>query len=610
MLSYNPSSSSSLASSLLIEDYCNAAALSRQDYCDDDEFHNNGVTENSSMMNTPDNNHNNANSNDSRSTSYMNGLVQSLPSTTQLMKRIGNLLAVSSTAISLLVIFPLLLHLAISDARAGMKSSAAFYSAASYVTITLALSIRGILSHLHNWYAPDVQKFVVRILFMVPLYSVQSWLGLRFHGPAHIYIVTVRELYEAYVIQSFVYYLIELLGGEDRLIDVLGRKDANLGIHHPRVITRYIFWLPIHKPWGMGIEFLHNIKHGVLQYVVIKTCLTLLTTFVLLPLGLYGEGSFTFTSAYVYVTAILEMSVLYAMYCLVKLFHAIKSDLRHPINWHPVGKFLCVKGVIFFTFWQDVGINFLKSHDIIGNVGNWSGDEVAGGVVDYLICVEMVFFSIAHLFTFTYKEYLPEGMIDTAADDNNNDNSHRRLIDYCGGKVFEWMFEGEHKRRRRRDMLWHDNTIERDGDDHRLASQSALLSHVDGGVGHDHHNSSGSGYNNHDRTDYVDDDDIMPCIDEDGNIIEESYSRYRPSQMSSLSTSSASRFSKLEDPLSLREALWSSTVPRETLDDIKRLGVVSGGSSSGSQHGNVGLGYGSRPPMNISLTSLNNAESI
>jgi len=302
--------------------------------------------------------------------------------------------------------------------------------------------------------------------------------------------------------------------------------------------------------------------------------------------------------------------VLYAMYCLVKLFHAIKSDLRHPINWHPVGKFLCVKGVIFFTFWQDVGINFLKSHDIIGNVGNWSGDEVAGGVVDYLICVEMVFFSIAHLFTFTYKEYLPEGMIDTAADDNNNDNSHRRLIDYCGGKVFEWMFEGEHKRRRRRDMLWHDNTIERDGDDHRLASQSALLSHVDGGVGHDHHNSSGSGYNNHDRTDYVDDDDIMPCIDEDGNIIEESYSRYRPSQMSSLSTSSASRFSKLEDPLSLREALWSSTVPRETLDDIKRLGVVSGGSSSGSQHGNVGLGYGSRPPMNISLTSLNNAESI
>jgi hypothetical protein len=608
MLSYNTSSSSSsLASSLLIEDYCNAA-LSRHDYCDNDD-ESNSVIENSSTLNTTtDNNHNS----NHRSTSYMNGLVQSLPSTTQLMKRIGNLLAVSSTAISLLIIFPLLLHLAISDARAGMKSSAAFYSAASYVTITLALSIRGILSHLHNWYAPDVQKFVVRILFMVPLYSVQSWLGLRFHGPAHIYIVTVRELYEAYVIQSFVYYLIELLGGEDRLIDILGRKDATLGIHHPQVITQYIFWLPIHKSWNMGIEFLHNIKHGVLQYVVIKTCLTLLTTFVLLPLGLYGEGSFTFTSAYVYVTAILEMSVLYAMYCLVKLFHAIKSDLRHPINWHPIGKFLCVKGVIFFTFWQDVGINFLKSHNIIGNVGNWSGDEVAGGVVDYLICVEMVFFSIAHLFTFTYKEYLPEGMIDTAAADDNN-NSSRRIIDYCGAKVVEWMFEGEHKRRRRRDMMWHDNTtIERDGDEQRLVLQSALLSqHVDGGIhNHHHHNSSDNDFNNHDRTDYIDDEDIMPCIDEDGNIIEESYNRYRPSHMSSLSTLSASRFSKLEDPLSLREALWSSTVPRETLDDIKRLGLVSGGSSSGSQHGNGGLGYGSRPPMNISLTSLNNAESI
>ena len=47
--------------------------------------------------------------------------------------------------------------------------------------------------HLYNWYAPEVQKFVVRILFMVPLYSVQSWLSLRFHVRARVYIDTVSR---------------------------------------------------------------------------------------------------------------------------------------------------------------------------------------------------------------------------------------------------------------------------------------------------------------------------------------------------------------------------------------------------------------------------------
>ena len=60
---------------------------------------------------------------------------------------------------------------------------------------------------------------------MVPLYAFQSWLSLAFVlGPARIYIDTVRDLYEAFVLQSFVYYLVELLGGEDRMADLLSRK--------------------------------------------------------------------------------------------------------------------------------------------------------------------------------------------------------------------------------------------------------------------------------------------------------------------------------------------------------------------------------------------------
>jgi hypothetical protein len=242
-----------------------------------------------------------------------------------------------------------------------------------------------------------------------------------------------------------------------------------------------------------------------------------------------------------------------------------------------VGKFLCVKGVIFFTFWQDVAINFLRSHGFIGDVGNWSGDDVAGGIIDYLVCVEMVFFSIGHLFTFTYEEYLPEGM---GGEEGGK----------FGSSVLGWLFDGIDKRRRRRQRRSGNMTSNGGGGvdgERRSTLQSALLSHR---------------YDD----DVDDDDDIVPCIDEDGNIVEETQSfPYRPPAR----TSSTSVFSKLEDPLSLREALWSSTIPRETLDDIKRLGVVTGGGL-GQIHRGGGIGFGYGGAINISLTSLNNAESI
>ena len=290
-----------------------------------------------------------------------------------IMKRILRTLLLSSSAIMLLIVFPLLFRYAISDAKHGSISSAAFYSAASYVVLSLVLSVREILSHLYNWYAPDVQKFVVRILFMVPLYSVQSWLGLRFHGQARIYIILLRDLYEAYVIQSFVYYLIELLGGEDRMAQLLSQKDASLG-GHGQLLSHVL------PRWEMGMEFLLKIKYGVLQYVVVKTFMTLITTFVLLPSGMYGEGSFGLDSAYIYTTIVLNISVMHALYCLVKLFHAIKSDLRHPVNWHPVGKFVCIK----VRTWKLLQCES-QYHDYCGKI--FVGIFVLGNCIFHLVAI-------------------------------------------------------------------------------------------------------------------------------------------------------------------------------------------------------------------------------
>jgi hypothetical protein len=225
-------------------------------------------------------------------------------------------------------------------------------------------------------------------------------------------------LYEAYVISSFVYYLIELLGGQAELVRrlrLIAREDPQRARH---LGDHGYFLNQVLKPWNLGVEFMLQCKHGVLQYVVVKTLATVLTFF-FQWLDVYGEGEFKWNVAFPYLAFFLNISVMYALYCLVKLFHAISEDLRHPIDWHPLGKFLCVKGVVFFTWWQGVIIYYLYAHGIIGDAGSWTGEEVANGLIDYCVCIEMVAFAIAHSYTFTYTEYLPSTIQAKMENDNH-----------------------------------------------------------------------------------------------------------------------------------------------------------------------------------------------
>ena len=122
-------------------------------------------------------------------------------------------------------------------------------------------------------------------------------------------------------------------------------------------------------------------KHGVLQYVVVKAIASVLT-FAFQSMGVYGEGQFKWNVAYPYLAFFLNISVMYALYCLVKLFHAVNDELRDPINWHPLGKFLCVKGVVFFTWYV---IKPYTPSTTINHYSNTATNEI--GYYLFLICL-------------------------------------------------------------------------------------------------------------------------------------------------------------------------------------------------------------------------------
>ena len=227
---------------------------------------------------------------------------------------------------------------------------------------------------------------------MIPIYSIGSWFSLRFHDKA-LYIETFRDCYESYVIYCFYYYLVSVLGGEDELVMILKDKSVTRGVHLRPVrwfVSPWLMGQPIGGDGKGGIRwaspFLTKCKFGVLQYVLLKF-LTAIVTVILQVNDKYVEGDWSLTGAFFWLTSVIFWSQCWALYCLAFFYFATKNELAYM---RPVGKFLSVKALEFFTWWQGVGVSILYYFGWIdtfqeiffrfdGDLG-WSSEDVAKGI--------------------------------------------------------------------------------------------------------------------------------------------------------------------------------------------------------------------------------------
>jgi len=75
-----------------------------------------------------------------------------------------------------------------------------------------------------------------------------------------IYMNSLRECYEAYVIYNFMMFLLNYLNAE---MDLEANLELKPQVHH-------FFPLCCMRDWEMGREFVHKCKHGILQYTVVR----------------------------------------------------------------------------------------------------------------------------------------------------------------------------------------------------------------------------------------------------------------------------------------------------------------------------------------------------
>jgi hypothetical protein len=74
------------------------------------------------------------------------------------------------------------------------------------------------------------------------------------------------------------------------------------------------------------------------------------------------EGNFTPKCGYLCIAFLTNLSQCWALRCLIFFQHATKTELR-PMR--PVGKFLSVKALAFFTLWQSVFVDVLCQMDLM-----------------------------------------------------------------------------------------------------------------------------------------------------------------------------------------------------------------------------------------------------
>ncbi|KAL3912763.1 MAG: hypothetical protein SGILL_006757 [Bacillariaceae sp.] len=303
--------------------------------------------------------------------------------------------------------------------------------AGTFTLLSCLISMWHMGSHLRRMNEPAIQRKILAILWMCPIYAVTSWLSLVFPTSAG-YLAILKDGYEAYIIYQFLSFCIAVLGKGDRnkVIDLLSKQVDHLtppfrlfpccckpDYEDDRVLAnailtqcqaftmQFVFWRPVTV--GQHILETRNspfyfvaCSHAAVCFLISKT----IANFLLNKYEYYGLGdnAHDYRAPQFYVTLIQNLSIFIAFAGLLKFYHAVDKDLE----WcRPFAKFLCIKGVVFMTFWQGLALTILAETTDVGGGGD--ADDWAEKSQNFLICLEMLLFSIAHFYCFPVDEWQP-----------------------------------------------------------------------------------------------------------------------------------------------------------------------------------------------------------
>ncbi|KAH9021291.1 DUF300-domain-containing protein [Lactarius pseudohatsudake] len=264
--------------------------------------------------------------------------------------------------------------------------------------LTVIITSISVFNHCRNYTNRAEQRQILRILYMPPVYAVVSFFSYRYFRSYTYYSLSETSAecaMKAITLSAFLLLLIEYVSSTaagHSTEGALARKDKQT-LPIPFCCWRY---RPT-KPY-----FMYALKWSVMQYVVIRPVVSIAGIICEALNVLCASGSYSVHYAEVYLESVDFISISIALYGLILFYGLTKEEL---IGRRPLAKFLSIKLIVMFTFYQSFVFNALKDR-VIHGTEFWTSTNIADGLNALTICIEMIFFSAFMMWAFPWKEYL------------------------------------------------------------------------------------------------------------------------------------------------------------------------------------------------------------
>ncbi|XP_006456404.1 hypothetical protein AGABI2DRAFT_228341 [Agaricus bisporus var. bisporus H97] len=259
--------------------------------------------------------------------------------------------------------------------------------------LTVLISTISVLSHCRNYTNRSQQRQILRILYMPPVYGTISFVSYRFFRD-YTYYSFIQSVYEAIGLSAFLLLLISYVaataaGGSAE--KALERKDKR-PLPIPFCCWRY-------RP-TKGY-FMYTVKWSVLQYVIIRPVASIAGIVCENLDVLCKQSGFSFRWAHLYIECVNFISISIALYGLLVFYGLTAEELR---GRRPMAKFLAIKLIVMFTFYQSFVFEALEGR-VIHETQYWTETNISNGLSALTICVEMVLFALYMMWAYPYSEY-------------------------------------------------------------------------------------------------------------------------------------------------------------------------------------------------------------
>eukprot|EP01084_Bolivina_argentea_P316423 548480_1 len=245
-----------------------------------------------------------------------------------------------------------------------------------FAFLGVILSFYNIGLHLAHWTRPIYQLWIVRVLFIIPIYATISFISIH-ESSLGLYMEIIRDCYEAFVIYCFLIWILNVIGGEEACAVSIAQR---MSMKHP-------FPLCCLPPMRLNAIFLRTCKQMTLQFVILKPIAAIIS-FLLLVIG--GQDLYFNPYWQLIMLTLYNVSYTLALYGLFLFYVATKDEMN---SFSPVKKFLAVKAVVFMTYWQALFIPIIF------------GTKYSDKTNDFILCIETVFFAFMHYRAFPWWEF-------------------------------------------------------------------------------------------------------------------------------------------------------------------------------------------------------------